>query len=316
MALVDTEAQFALPAVDPEKQAVIDFLADYSVETSPTAAQRTPSFRDLLPAGTRVYVAALPGADFGEVVDAATRLRREGMTPVPHVPARSLPGLAALDDYVGRLAGEAGVDQALCIGGGVARPVGDFDRTIQVLRTGVLDRHGIRTIGVAGHPEGSPDISDAEMRAATAEKNAFAHETDAALYLATQFCFDASAIIAWDKALRLQGNTLPIHIGIAGPAKLKSLLSYAKLCGVGNSMRVLTRQASNLARLTAVSAPDRVVADLARYQAADPHCGIVRAHFYTFGGLARTTGWIGGALDGDFTMRRDGRGFTVDRDFD
>ena len=316
MALADMDQTYTKgAAVLPEYRAIIDFLTDYSVETSPGAAEKTESFKALLPQGTRVYIAALPGFDFGEVVGTARRLRADGMVPIPHVPARSLQGASHLNTYVERLAGEAGVDHVLCIGGGVSRPVGDFDCTMQVLESGVLDRHGIRSIGVAGHPEGSPDISEADVQAAIRQKNAFAAETDATLYIATQFCFDAEAIIRWDRSLRLLGNTLPIHIGIAGPAKLKSLITYARMCGVGNSMRVLTRQAANIARLTAVSAPDRLVRDLAHYQATDPKCGIARAHFYTFGGLKRSTAWLDGALAGDFTLKPDGKGFAVDRDF-
>ena len=162
MALADMDHMNALDlAASPESRAIVDFLADYSVETSPGAAEKTASFSALLPAGARAYIAALPGADFGEVVATARRLRNEGMVPVPHVPARSLKSRAQLEDYISRLAGEAAVDQVLCIGGGVNRPVGEFGCTMQVLETGVLDRHGIRTIGVAGHPEGSPDIADA-----------------------------------------------------------------------------------------------------------------------------------------------------------
>ncbi len=42
-----------------EKQAIVDFLTGYSVETSPAAADKLDSFRDHLAAGTRVYVATL-----------------------------------------------------------------------------------------------------------------------------------------------------------------------------------------------------------------------------------------------------------------
>ena len=309
------EPQDAVP-LDPSRRAVVDFLTDFSIETSAGAAAKTSSFADHLPAGTRVYVAALPGQDFGDVVATVARLRREGLEPVPHVPARSLSGETELDQYIRALSEQAGITTVLCVGGGVSTPVGKFDRTMQVLETGVFDRYGVNHIGVAGHPEGSPDIPEAEVRRAVEEKNAYARRTGLDLFIATQFCFDAAAIIKWDKTLRLAGNTLPIHIGIAGPAKLKSLISYARMCGVGNSMRVLTRQAANLARLTAVSAPDRLVLDLATYQANDPQCGITRAHFFAFGGLTRNTRWLEGALAADFEMKRGGKGFTVNRDLD
>ncbi len=297
------------------KEPVIGLLTGFSIETTPGIAEKIPSFTDLLPAGTSVYIAFLPGTDYGPVVATAARLRREGMNPVPHVAARSLASVAQLDDYIARLAGEAQVDQVLTIGGGVSRPVGSLDRTVQVLQSGVLERHGIRRIGVAGHPEGNPDIPDAEVRTALREKQDYARSTGVEMYIATQFCFDPNAIIRWDRGLRAEGIELPVHIGIAGPAKLKSLIDYARMCGIGASMRVLTRQAGNIAKLTKTSMPDRLIAALARYRANDPICGITRAHFFPFGGMGRTGRWLGQMLDGQFEMASNLDGFRFEGTF-
>ena len=294
-----------------EKQAIADLLAGYSVETSPAAADRLDSFSDHLPAGTRVYVATLPGTGFERVVATARRLGDEGMVPVPHLPARGISGPAQLDRLLAELSGEAGVSEVLAIAGGLRQPVGSFDRTMAMLETGCFERHGIRRIGVAGHPEGNPDIDGDELSRALAEKNAFAERSGIALYLVTQFCFDPAPVIAWDRALRKAGNRLPIRIGIAGPATLKSLLNYARMCGIGPSARMLTRRGRSLARLGTVSAPDELVAGLARYRASDPECGIEAAHFYTFGGLGRTVRWVDAVLTGAFNLRTDRDGFTV-----
>lgn len=302
--------------LDPARQRVVDFLAGFSLETAPGVAEKTASFAALMPAGTKVYVAYVPGTDLGEVVTTVARLAREGLAPVPHVPARTLTGPDQLDDFLARCAGEGGVEQVLCIGGDRAVPLGSFDSTMQMLETGLFDKHGIRRIGVAGHPEGYKPIGDAGILAALKEKNAFAERTGAELHIVTQFCFDPEAVIAWDKRLRLLGNRLPIHIGIAGPAKLKSLLHYATMCGIGNSARMLKRQAFNLTKLASVSAPDALIAALAKYRAEDPECGITQTHFFTFGGLKRATRWIEGVLQGDFAMTADATGFTVQRDLD
>jgi methylenetetrahydrofolate reductase (NADPH) len=145
-------------------------------------------------------------------------------------------------------------------------------------------------------------------------KNAFAERTGADLYIVTQFCFEAAPVIAWDKRLRAGGNRLPIHIGIPGLATLKTLLGHAKACGIGPSMRFLTRQARNVTKLMTVSAPDRLVTDLAAYSASDPDCGIAGVHVYPLGGLRRSALWANAAADGQITMNRDGKGFTVDVD--
>jgi methylenetetrahydrofolate reductase (NADPH) len=117
----------------------------------------------------------------------------------------------------------------------IITPIGEIADTMQLLETGILDRHGIRTIGVAGHPEGCPDIPDQAIRAALAWKNAFAQRTGAELYLVTQFCFEAEPIIRWDQAIQAEGNRLPIHIGI--PLATITRAGHAKACGIGPSMR-------------------------------------------------------------------------------
>uniref|UniRef100_UPI00313E5F09 metFprotein n=1 Tax=Inquilinus sp. OTU3971 TaxID=3043855 RepID=UPI00313E5F09 len=214
-----------------------------------------------------------------------------------------------------RRPGAAGVDRVLVIGGGVSTPVGPFDRTMQVLETGLLQQHGVKTIGVAGHPEGSKDIPAEEIARSVAEKNAYARATGTDLYIATQFCFDAEAIIAWDRELRRAGNALPIHLGLAGPAKLKSLIHYAAMCGVGPSMRFLTRQAMNIAKLASVSVPDKLLTELADYRAKDPDCGIAQLHLFAFGGLERSARWVKAMQEGRFTL--DGRGgFAMDEALD
>ena len=167
---------------------------------------------------------------------------------------------------------------------------------------------------MAGHPEGSPDISDQAIKEALAWKNAFAERSGAEIYIATQFCFEAAPIIAWDRAIQSQGNKLPIHIGVPGLATIKTLLNHARACGVGPSMRFLTRQARNITKLMTVSTPDKLVLELARYRAEDPGCGIARVHVYPLGGLRRSAAWTYAVADGDFSLKPKDKGFTIDRD--
>ena len=101
---------------------------------------------------------------------------------------------------------------------------------------GAFDRHGFRRLHVAGHPEGNRDIdgdgSTRALDAALAWKQAFAERTGAQMAIVTQFAFDAGPVIAWAERLR-DGIGLPIHVGVAGPAKLRTLLRYGYACGVG-----------------------------------------------------------------------------------
>jgi methylenetetrahydrofolate reductase (NADPH) len=303
----------ALATTDERKQAVIDLVEGFSIETTPGSATKIPDYREHLRPGTSVAVTFLPGSDFADTVVTARRLREEGFDPAPHLAARSIPTRAAFEDFLKRLRGEAAVTHVLVLAGALDEPLGDFENSMQLLETGLLDKHGITRIGVAGHPEGSSDISPDDLKAALDWKNAFAQRSDAAVYIATQFCFQAAPIIAWDQAIRAQGNTLPIQIGVPGLATLKTLINHAKACGIGPSMRFLTRQARNMAKLLTVSAPDRLLLDLARCKASDPGCGIRGIHVYPLGGLKKSAEWTYAVADGAFTVRPDGKGFTVHR---
>lgn len=293
-----------------------NFMAGFSVETTPGASAKTADYRQMLRPGATVAVTFLPGSDFADTIATAKRLKAEGFAPAPHFAARSIPSRQAFEDYLARLQGEVGAEEVIALAGAVPQPLGPFDNSMQLLETGLFDKHGIRRIGVAGHPEGSPDVRDEDIMAALRWKNAFAERTGAELYVTTQFVFEAGPMIAWDKKIQAAGNRLPIHIGVPGLATLKTLLNHARNCGIGPSMNFLVRQARNVARLMSVSAPDKLVLDLARYQASDPHCGIVKAHMYPLGGLRKTAAWSYAVADGDFTLKRDAKGFEVDRPID
>ena len=288
------------------KQQIIDFLKDCTVEVTPGGAKKIDDFRDVLKPGTTVYVTFLPGSDFNDTIATVKRLREEDMVPVPHFAARSIPSASFLEENLKSLQAETGVKEVLIIGGGVDNPVGDFSSSMELLRTGLFQKYGIEKIGVAGHPEGSPDIPPEEVKKALQEKNAFAKETGLQMYITTQFIFESEPVIEWDKRLREEGNQLPIHIGIPGLATLKTLLNHARACGVGASMRVLTRQAANISKLMTTKMPDKLVRELAEYKATHPECGITKCHLYPLGGLKKSAAWMYAVQDGNFELNDKG----------
>lgn len=300
----------ALAAVNNyQRQEIARFMANFSLETTPGSAAKIADFREHVRPGTTIYITFLPGADFNDTIAVAIRLRKEGFNPVPHFAARSIASKSILEQNIQRLTREAGVTQALVIAGGVSTPVGEFTDSMQLLGTGLFDKYGIRKIGVAGHPEGSPDIPEEAVKQALQWKNEFAKRTGAQLYVVTQFCFEAAPIIKWDKHIQAEGNRLPVHIGVPGLATIKTLMAHAKACGIGPSMRFITRQAMNVAKLLTVSAPDRLVVELASYRAANPSCGIQGVHMYPLGGLKKSAEWSYAVCDGQFAL--DGEGFTL-----
>ena len=220
--------------VDPN---IESFLADYSIEVMPRTAEKVEDFRELLPSGTRVYIAHIEGTPIEEMVATAKRVAREGYQVMPHFPARIIRDAVTLNDWIARYQGEAGVDQALLLAGGVTTPHGEFESSMQLMETGLFDKAGFSRLHIAGHPEGNKDIdpdgSTQNVDAALQWKQKFSERTDAKLAIATQFAFEAKPIIEWANAIKAAGIDIPIHIGIAGPAKLQTLIKFAIACGVG-----------------------------------------------------------------------------------
>lgn len=278
------------PGLNPQIEA---FLQDYSIEVMPRTAEKVEDFRDLLPAGTRVYVAHIEGTPIEDMVATAKRLAAEGYTAMPHFPARIIPDKATLADWIARYQGEAGVTQALLLAGGVAEPQGDFHSSMQLLESGLFG--DFKRLHVAGHPEGNRDIdkdgSDKNVMEALTWKQRFSETTDADMALVTQFAFDAAPIIAWADALRDAGITIPIHIGIAGPAKLQTLIKFAIACGVGPSLKVLQKRAMDVTKLLLPYEPTEVLTALAAHKAENPDFNISHVHFFPLGGIKTNANW-------------------------
>lgn len=276
--------------------AVTALMHDFSIEVMPRTAAKVEDFRAILPRGTRVYLAHIDGTDFADMLATARRLVDEGFAVMPHFPARGIASRAELDARIAAYA-DVGVREALVIAGGIAMPRGPFTEALQLLRTGLFDARGFTRLHIAGHPEGNrdidPDGGDALALDALVRKAAFARETDAQMAIATQFCFEAAPIVAWTDRLRESGVTLPVHIGIAGPAKLQTMLKFAMACGVGASLRVLQRRAADLTKLLLPFEPGEILHELATHKAAHPDFAVERVHLFPLGGITATTDYAG-----------------------
>ena len=151
---------------------------NFSIEiTMKTDLSELPKVKD-------VYITMLPGNDYREVVKKASELVKSGFNPVPHFPARSIKNKAELKDYINRCK-DGGVKQALVIGGS-AQPIGDFHCSLQLLETGLFEGW---KIGIAGHPDGSPDISDSDLEKAMKDTKPYAD------YIVTKWLLDPQTII-------------------------------------------------------------------------------------------------------------------------
>ncbi|MDB3998822.1 methylenetetrahydrofolate reductase [Litorivicinus sp.] len=262
-------------------------MQNWSIEVSPSSNKKINDFREVLPVGTTVNVTEIPGSDPERILSTVHQLASQEMNAVPHIAARGIESLAALDGLITRYR-EAHVTEVLLIAGGYKQPIGDFASSIDVLETGLLENLGIKKVGVAGHPEGSPDISKAELAHALKRKNAIAQESGLDMYLETQFCFDAQAILDWEEQIREAGNRLPIRVGLAGPARLKTLIHFAVISGVGPSLQFLKKQARNVTKLLTVQDPYELIETLAPHIDPQSPSALQSIHLYPFGDFSQT----------------------------
>lgn len=273
------------------------FLNGFSIEVMPRTAAKVSDFKAILPQGTRVCIAHIAGTPIEDMLETAKRLVNDGFEVMPHFPARIIADQATLENWVQRYA-DLGVSSALLLAGGVDKPEGDFSDSMQLLENGVFDRFGFKRLHVAGHPEGNKDIgTEGEVMAALKWKGDFQNRTDAQMAVATQFVFEAQPVVDWAQRMAEAGVHIPVHIGVAGPAKLQTLIKFSMACGVGPSLRVLTRRARDLTKLIRPFTPADVLADLAAHKAAHPEFPIESVHFFPLGGIRATTDYISAQSD-------------------
>ena len=223
---------------------------------------------DTLPALKDVYITMLPGGDFKETAQQAINLVKKGFNPVPHLPARSMTNEAQLKEYVS-MCKDGGVKQALVIGGG-REPMGKFDSSFQLLETGYFEK---MKIGIAGHPEGSPDISDNVLEKAMIDKKPYAD------YIVTQWLMQSEPIIDF-----ISKQSIPVHVGITGPMKISSLIKFANIVGAKNSINFIKSNFSRAIDLLKPKDPNDLVDKIKEHTK--------HFHIYTFGGLKETNNWL------------------------
>ena len=278
-----------------------NFLADFSIEVMPRTASKIESFKEILPQNTRVYIAHIKGVPIEEMVETAKRISGEGFAVMPHFPARIIKDQNTLEDWINRYQNEAGIEQALLLAGGVTNPHGDYTSSMQLVETELFEKYNFKHLHFAGHPEGNkdidPDSSNKNIDQALSWKQKFQERTDINLALTTQFCFEASPVIEWADSLIKNGIDIPVHIGVAGPAKLQTLIKFSIACGVGPSLRVLQKRAKDVKKLLLPFEPNDFLETLAEHKKANPSFNITNVHFFPLGGINVNASWIKNATN-------------------
>ncbi|GFM31420.1 methylenetetrahydrofolate reductase [Novosphingobium sp. PY1] len=279
------------PIIHPNwARPALNMVDGYSLEIT---AKDVDSLRAAAPGilpETPIALTFLPGEEFDARVAAARTVRELGFEPMPHFSARRITSRDEFERYLAAVTREAGVKRSFIIAGDPAEPEGPFADSMALIATGDFERNGITAIGIGGHPEGHPNMSDEQCWQVLEDKcNAIVARGMAPL-IVTQFAFDADAVLAWLKKLRERGIEAPVRLGVPGPAGIKTLMRFAARCGVGASATVMAKYGISITRLIGSAGPDKLVKSLE--QGLGEEHGPVRLHFYPFGGLEKTVAWI------------------------
>jgi methylenetetrahydrofolate reductase (NADPH) len=298
MVKVSRSDQAALEEADI-KGRIVSFMRGASTEITPSEESRLPELARVLPAGTAVYIAHTPNASFDQVIHTALAVRRAGFLATPHIAVRRVPNAQILRAALAQLRGE-GIEHILLIAGDAPRPIGEYSGTLDVLESRVLEETGITRIGVAGHPEGHNAVPIPLLWEALEAKQAFAARTGVSMHIVTQFGFNGGSFSPWARELARRRVHLPVRVGIAGPAPIARLVHFAIQCGIGASVRALTRTLGAAAHAGGLAtSPDQHL--LALLGAPVP-AQIVAPHFFAFGGALETARWMQKVAAGAFEV--------------
>ena len=293
------------------KARIVELMRQASTEITVGDEALVPALAGLLPPGSCVHVAHTPRASLDQVIQLSLHVQQHGLRACPHIVARRIASESELRSALHDL-NRIGVDQILLVAGDLPKPLGVFTSTLEILDSGATVDAGIRTIGVAGHPEGHRAIGAEALWQALAHKQAFAERTGTAMHIVSQFSFNPGALFDWQRELASHGIRLPVRVGIAGPTPLIKLLQFAVRCGVGTSLRAAAHSLSAAGGISHLATtPEQHLLALARALETGTSRQLVAPHFFAFGGTQKTAHWLRRLVDGKFDLDGDHRNLVL-----
>lgn len=266
-------------------------LEDFSLEMTGKDVPGLLEAAPLIPQGTRINVTFLGNEDLEMRLTASKAVLDGGFIPVPHISARRLKSQEQLEEFLGALQAQGTSEHVFSVGGDPSTPEGPYEDSHDVIKTGLLQQYGAKDVSIAGYPEGHPDITDAQLWTAITGKHATLTEQGTTGTILTQFGFDEDPVVAWIEKVRAAGIPYEIRVGVPGPAGIKRLLMFAARFGVASSAGIAKKYGLSLTNLMGTAGPDKFIKRLAKKLDPAKH-GVVKLHFYTFGGLTATSEWI------------------------
>ena len=266
-------------------------LDDFSMEMTGKDVAKVENAAGVIPAGTRINVTFLENEDLQMRVDAAEAVKRLGFTPVPHISARRITSQEHLEEFLAALRVIHATENVFAVGGDPAVPMGPYEDSLALIESGVLQQYGARDISIGGYPDGHPDIAADVLWSHLEKKAAALSRLEIPGTVITQVEFDAHRVLSWVAEVRDHGVELPIRVGVPGPASVKLLLGFASRLGISTSTTIAKKYGLSVTNLLGKAGPEHFIRDLQSGLDPAKH-GVVKLHFYTFGGFKTTAEWI------------------------
>jgi methylenetetrahydrofolate reductase (NADPH) len=266
-------------------------LDDFSMEMTGKDVAKVENAASVIPPGTRINVTFLENEDLAMRVAAAAAVKRLGFTPVPHISARRLKSQEMLEEFLTGLRDVGATENLFSVGGDPAVPLGPYEDSLALIESGVLQQYGVKHVSIGGYPDGHPDIATDVLWSALEKKAAALSRLDLPGAVITQVDFDVDRVLSWVAEVREHGVDLPIRVGVPGPASVKLLLGFAGRLGISTSTTIAKKYGLSVTNLLTKAGPENFIRDLRAGLDPGRH-GVVKLHFYTFGGFKTTAEWI------------------------
>ena len=279
------------------KENIISLIEGFTIELNPKVRHKLNSIP--LDKKNNIYITYLPDAEENDILETVEFVAKNNLTPITHLPARTMKDMNHVRSFLSQIRERTDSQKILVIGGG-GNQLGEIKSSLEILESGVLAEYNFHEIGIAGHPEGSPDIDNDTINDFLQKKSDLALSKNLNLELVTQFFFEASPFIAWCQSLVEKKIKMPVRVGFPGPASFKTLLNFGLMSGVGNSLKFLKKNSTKVTDLLTKTSNDEMLTDLSDYLAEENP--LKSFHCFPFGGFEKTCLWLNEIQNGDFII--------------
>ena len=279
------------------KDNIISLIQGFTIELNPKVRFKLNSIP--LDSKNHIYITYLPDASENDILETVEFVSNQKLIPIVHLPARTMKDLEHVRDFLKDVRKRTDSSKILVIGGGGDQK-GNIKSSLDILESGLLNDFGFHHIGIAGHPEGSPDINQETIDQFLNKKFQLSKLKNLDFELVTQFFFNAEPFINWCEKLKAENIDLPVRVGFPGPASFKTLLNFGLMSGVGNSLNFLKKNSSKVSDLLTKTSNDEMLLDLSKY--ASSNTPLKSFHCFPFGGFEKTCMWLNEVQSGSFSI--------------